>query len=146
MIPNIKLLQVVGTKKPAGRRSTYSDALANEICDRIANGESLRAICGGKGMPSKATVMRWLDDGAHPYLRNAYAFACWWRGQELLDEVLEIADDTSQDIIYDRKGRPRGNWSAIARARLRIQARIWLYEVTVPKKYQYGALAMGAFA
>lgn len=138
MIPNIEFLQVIGSKKPIGRRSAYSNVLADKICSRIAEGESLRAICLGKGMPSKATVMRWLDDGTHPYLRDSYAFACWWRGQMLLEEMLEIADDTSRDTIYDAKGRPWGNWAAIHRARLRIQARIWLYEVTAPKKYLYG--------
>lgn len=30
---------------PGGRPSDYTPAIADEICTRLANGESLRAIC-----------------------------------------------------------------------------------------------------
>lgn len=39
----------------------FSQALFNTICERIANGESLRAICADSDMPDKATVLRWLQ-------------------------------------------------------------------------------------
>jgi hypothetical protein len=43
-----------------GRRSDYSAEIADTICDRLAGGESLRAICADAGMPDRATVSRWL--------------------------------------------------------------------------------------
>ncbi len=50
-------------KKPKkGRPSLYTESLAARICRRLAEGESLRAICADKVMPDKATVLRWLAD------------------------------------------------------------------------------------
>ena len=43
-----------------GRPSAYSEKIAEAICDRLVDRESLRAICADPGMPSKATVFRWL--------------------------------------------------------------------------------------
>ena len=37
----------------------YTPALADTICKRIAEGESLRAICRDPGMPSEGTVRGW---------------------------------------------------------------------------------------
>ena len=39
-----------------GRPSAYNDRIAEAICDRLVDRESLRAICADPGMPSKATV------------------------------------------------------------------------------------------
>jgi hypothetical protein len=38
-----------------GRPSAYSDKIAEAICDRLVDGESLSAICADPGMPGKAT-------------------------------------------------------------------------------------------
>jgi hypothetical protein len=43
-----------------GRPSEYSDKIAEAICERLLNGESLRAICADPAMPARATVFRWL--------------------------------------------------------------------------------------
>lgn len=72
LITRIKLLKAERQKVAVGRRSLYSDELADAICDRISEGESLRAICAEGGMPSKGTVMRWLDDGTRPEFRGLY--------------------------------------------------------------------------
>jgi len=121
-----------------GRPSTYSQATTAAICTHISKGSSLRKVCLLPGMPSKATVMRWL--AAHEEFRVQYQFACWWRAQELIDEIMTIADDASRDIIYDAKGRPRPNWVVIRRARLRISVRMWLYAIWEPRKYNALAL------
>lgn len=48
-------------KPKMGRPTLFTDELALEICERIANGRSLRSVCLDKDMPHMATVMRWLD-------------------------------------------------------------------------------------
>ena len=50
------------TKNPPkrGRSFGYSTEIAETICDRLVNGESLRTICADPAMPAKATVCRWL--------------------------------------------------------------------------------------
>jgi hypothetical protein len=43
-----------------GRPTIRSRAIENEICRRIAHGESLRHICLDPKMPCRDTVFRWL--------------------------------------------------------------------------------------
>ncbi len=65
-------------KKPApkkqkiGRPSLYTEALAAKICRRLAEGETLRAICRDTAMPDKATVLRWLADKKRADFRDQY--------------------------------------------------------------------------
>lgn len=50
-------------KKPKmGRPTLFTDELALEICERIANGRSLRSVCLDKDMPAMSTVMDWLNN------------------------------------------------------------------------------------
>ncbi len=39
----------------------YSDALADRICEELANGKSLIQICQQEGMPHRVTVIRWMQ-------------------------------------------------------------------------------------
>ena len=55
----IAIMQTMNQHK-RGRPSHYSAEIADTICDRLAGGESLRAICADAGMPDRATVCRWL--------------------------------------------------------------------------------------
>ncbi len=48
----------VGNK--GGRPTLYSLEIALEICDRIADGESLVKICSDAKMPKKTAVYEWL--------------------------------------------------------------------------------------
>lgn len=41
--------------------------IQSEICERIANGESLIKICKSDGMPRKNTVLSWLIESASKY-------------------------------------------------------------------------------
>lgn len=61
------------TAPEAGPLTTYGPELTAKICQRIANGESLREICKSEGMPSRATVLRWLQ--VHEEFRGHYAQA-----------------------------------------------------------------------
>ena len=45
----------------AGRPSLYSEDLADQICQRLAEGESLRQICDSEGFPDRNSVFSWLD-------------------------------------------------------------------------------------
>ena len=46
-----------------GRPSIFSRELADRLCERLADSETLRAICRDEGMPDERTVRRWaLDD------------------------------------------------------------------------------------
>jgi hypothetical protein len=67
---------------PRGRPSTFTQKIADTICDRLIEGESLRAICREEGMPGIATVMQWLD-------RNPTFAAQYTRARELQADALD---------------------------------------------------------
>jgi len=77
------------TAKVPGRPSLYNEALTEEICERLACGESLRRICGDEGMPDKATVIRWL--AKHGTFRARYAHAREVQAHIWVDEIIDLA-------------------------------------------------------
>jgi hypothetical protein len=44
----------------AGRPSVYSEEVADEICERMIEGEELVKICKDDWMPARSTVYRWM--------------------------------------------------------------------------------------
>lgn len=116
-----------------GRPSLYSDELADDICKEIADGKSLRSICAKNGMPDKSTVFRWLAD--NEFFRDQYARAREEQADHYADEIIEIADDSSRDIVIGDDGKEIINHEHIARARLRVDARKWKASKLAPKKY-----------
>ena len=51
--------KMVRSKAKAGRPSSYSDEIADEICSRLSEGETLFDICLEDRMPSRRTVNNW---------------------------------------------------------------------------------------
>jgi hypothetical protein len=78
-----------------GRPSHYSAEIADMICGRLAECESLRAICARTGMPNKATVFRWI--ARHNEFRDHYTMAREFQRECLADEALEIALNSRGD-------------------------------------------------
>jgi hypothetical protein len=126
------------TEQKAGRPTIYTDDLGAEICRRIADGESLRAICRGEGMPDERTVRSWTLDANHP-ISPQYALARQAQYDRWAEEVLEIADDGTND--YVERERKDGSTETVLdgehvqRSRLRVDTRKWLLSKLLPKKY-----------
>jgi len=110
--------------KKKGRPSLYTEPLATRICRRLAEGESLRAICADKAMPAISTVMGWLFDGNHDGFSEQYARAREAQAELRADEITDIAD-----------GVEHGASEAVQAARLRIDARKWIAAKLLPKRY-----------
>jgi hypothetical protein len=55
----------------------------------------------------------------------------------MADELIEIADNSGLDVlgVNPKTGQPIVDGEAIARARLRFDARRWLMSKLAPKKY-----------
>ena len=49
-----------------GRPTTYSPEIAAKICEMLAAGLSLRAICQEPQMPHESTVRQWAREAAFP--------------------------------------------------------------------------------
>ena len=126
--------------KKAGRPSKYSDGIAARICERLADGESLRTICADEDMPSKSTVFAWLADEERGEFRTKYAYAREAQADALVDEMVDIADDGSNDWM-ERKNADgenigwQENGEALRRSALRVSTRQWIAEKLKPKKY-----------
>jgi hypothetical protein len=120
---------------PAGRPSSYTDEMAQVICDRIASGESLRKICESSGMPNKKTVLAWLKNENNSQFRTHYAQAREEQADFYAAEIVEISDDGSNDTYTDDDGNVRTNSEVVARSRLRVDARKWYASKLAPKKY-----------
>jgi hypothetical protein len=103
------------------------------ICVEISSGRSLRSICLDEGMPDKATVFRWL--AKYEAFRDQYAHAREAQADAMLEDILEIADDGTNDSYTDEEGNVRTNQDVIARSRLRVDARKWAMSKMAPKKY-----------
>ena len=50
------------TESTVGRPTLYSLELADNICERLGNGESMRSVCRDNSMPCMQTIWRWLRE------------------------------------------------------------------------------------
>jgi hypothetical protein len=115
-----------------GRPTIFTQELADQICERLADGESLKGICAASDMPNRATVFRWL--ASNKDFCDTYARAREAQADVLADEILVIADDGSNDT-YETEDGTRVNQDVIARSRLRVDARKWIAAKLKPKVY-----------
>ncbi len=113
----------------------FTQQLFDAICERIADGESLRSICDSEDMPSKSTVMKWLADDGTEKLSDQYARAREMQADVIFDECLEIADCGDGDMIKKEDGTVAINHENIQRSRLRVDTRKWMAGKMRPKKY-----------
>ena len=118
--------------------SSFTPEMAARICERISDGESLRAILADDGMPASSTVFKWLSENAA--FSEQYARAREAQADAVFDEILTIADDGRNDWM-ERKNADGENigWmengEALRRSQLRIDARKWMAGKLRPKKY-----------
>lgn len=71
-----------------GRTSKYTDAIADEICERLANGTSLTKICSDEHIPCRSTVLAWQDERPDFHARCMRARV--HQGQAVADEIGDI--------------------------------------------------------
>lgn len=126
------------SKLQRGRPSKYTEDLANEICERIVNGESVVSIVKDEHMPVMSTVFYWLTK--NEIFSEMYTEAKRLQAEKLADEIMDIADNSTNDWVEtqgdDRaKDMYRVNGEAINRSRLRVDARKWVAARLLPAKY-----------
>lgn len=116
---------------------TYTPEIADEILERLSNGESLRAICRDGHMPAAPTVCAWVSNNIHGFAEQ-YARARDRGLDEIADELLEIADDGRNDWM-ERTDPDNPGWELngehVQRSRLRLDARKWYLSKLAPKRY-----------
>lgn len=103
---------------PAGRPSEYTPEIAEEILDRLADGQSQAQISRELGIARK-TIRYWRDTREEFSARYARA---WQDGMEVRgDEILELADSADSSNFNER--------------RLQIDTRKWVMSKIAPKQY-----------
>lgn len=111
------------------RRGLFTQELADEICDRLAKGESLRAICREPGKPNEATVRSWVLDNVEDFATQ-YTRARHLQAERWAEEIMEISD-TPPPLTGDNKM----DHAAIQYHRLRVDTRKWMLSKVLPKVY-----------
>ena len=127
----------------AGRPTRYNEKMGDEICRRLVMGNdkgqhALYRICEADDMPGEVTVYRWLGMDDHPF-RKKYVRAREQQTERMLDECIEIADDSSRDTIL-KEGRDGEEYEVenrefTSRSKLRVETRLKLAAMLHPKKY-----------
>jgi len=103
----------------APKPTELTPTLASQICDRIACGETLTAICNEQEMPTLLTVYHWLEtnEAFAKELETARRHAADWLADECI-ELLKNKGNESPEML-----------------RLRIETRQWLCGVLYPERY-----------
>jgi len=115
----------------------FNETVADQICGRMSEGETLRQICRDPAMPARSTVYRWLSK--NPRFSDQYALAREALVEAWADEIIDIADDGTTDYIT-KTGRNGAEYEAvdqehIQRSRLRVDTRRWLLSKLNPGQY-----------
>jgi hypothetical protein len=95
-------------------------AIVETICERLAGGEALAAICRGEKMPTVRSFLRWADDDdtiADEYTRALAARAEWFTAEH----------DRIRLTAVDRE--------TAAAARVQLTALEWQMSKMAPKRY-----------
>lgn len=123
------------TKRPPGRPSSYTPAIGQTICERLAKGESLRKICETDGLPTMTSVFRWLEKDEK--FREQYARARELQADTLADEILDIANtpQIGTKSVSKATGLEITEGDMIEHRRLQVDARKWYASKLAPKKY-----------
>jgi hypothetical protein len=119
-----------------GRPSSFTQEIADTICERLADGESLRSICSGENMPNRATVFRWLAGST--LFSDQYARARDAQADAFADDIVAIADECRKGVKIVTKANgdvETTEIDMIERARLQVDARKWIASKLKPKKY-----------
>ena len=120
-------------KHAGGRPTTYNKELADKICEELALGSSLRTVCGKEDMPSVKTVFNWMR--TYQEFLHQYARAKEESADAMAEDMLDIADDGTNDYMETEDGKIVYNGDSVQRARLRVDTRKWLMSKMKPKKY-----------
>jgi hypothetical protein len=107
----------------AGRPSTYTPEVEDEVMRRLASGESLNHICRDDHLPPESTVRSWTVDDKPPGITARYSHA---RAKGI---------DALGEIALEDASRPGMKPEEVAAAQLAWRARTWHMSKMRPDKY-----------
>lgn len=126
-------------QKKMGRPTLFSQELADLICERVATSTlGLARLCElHDDLPVKSTINLWRYK--YPDFSTQYAQAKLYQADLLAEEILDIADDSTNDWMEawgeDGSIGWKFNGEHVQRSRLRIDTRKFLASKLLPKQY-----------
>lgn len=115
-------------KNPGGRPTLCTVEITQEICKRLANGESLISICKDDHIPEKSSVLYWVVEdrevkGTKEKFSDHYMRAREAQGYSHADEALELRNEIKNELVEPNA------------ARVMLDALKWGAERMAPKRH-----------
>lgn len=117
----------------AAHRKVFTVMVLEDIMAEIAGGATTQAALQHVGLDSQASSFNKLIT-ADPEINAMFLAACKARTASMADEIIEIADDDSNDVIPGLKGDIPNN-AAVNRSKLRADIRMRLMAAYHNKLY-----------
>lgn len=117
---------------PASTLTPAQQERVRSVCDWMRAGQSQRQACISEGI-SRGMIQAII--ASDPWAQREYTSAREAMEDYWADEIIGIADDTSDDVVRTEDGGATPNHAAVARARLRVSTRQWLMSRRAPLKY-----------
>lgn len=109
--------EVTKQTKKTGRPTIFTQEIADEICERLAHGETLRKMILDDHMPASSAIYRWLE--SNESFREQYAQARVKQADYYAEMIVDEAFNSHDASI----------------GRLRMDALKWAASKIAPKKY-----------
>jgi len=115
--------------RPQGMPLLYTPELADKILEELITGKTLRQVSRELGI-SEGAMRKWAKENREGF-GDRYLAAREIGYHAMADEIIDIADDDSNDVNSDGKI----NGEVLGRSRLKFDARRWLLSKALPKVY-----------
>lgn len=118
-----------------GRPTEFSPEIGDDICEHVANGNSLVSYCAFANRPSASTVFSWLRK--YPEFAENLARARESLAEYYVSEIVDIADTPQIGAIVTDKptGREVKRADMLGHRQLQIEARKWAASKLAPKMF-----------
>lgn len=118
-----------------GNKTTFTQEIADEICNRLSEGEPLRQICRDEHMPAWRTVYDWIKADSEFAAHIAYARDLGF--DAIAEEALEIANTplVGEETEESNDGFKVKRGDMLGHRKLQIETRLKLLAKWSRKKY-----------
>lgn len=115
----------------------FNQDTADRICERLAAGESLNAICKDDGYPAESTVRSWALQDIDGFAAK-YARAREVQAHFLAEQIITISDTPQEGVETTVKADGTSetkHGDMLGHRKLQVDARKWYLSKVLPKVY-----------
>lgn len=115
----------------------FNQEIADAVCERLASGESLNAICKDEGYPAESTVRSWALQDIDGFAAK-YARAREVQAHFLAEQIITISDTPQEGVETTVKADGTSetkHGDMLGHRKLQVDARKWYLSKVLPKVY-----------